>query len=279
MENKINYAAMTMDEIIFIDRNKAYGAYDLRQSYNQHIKRSLLGMICFTAFAVGIHNAYALWHPAAAAEKTIKVLADLSTVKTIEVKPPAPTEQKEQKTEQHKKGTPNAATAAAPAEMRATKNNTTPIDTIAPPPSEDIAIAVHAQDGPKGEDLGSKNGNAPVETVKSDATTEGKVFTSVEIMPEFPGGEAALIHYVGSRLSFPEYENQMGIQGKVFVGFIVDEKGKVTNVKILRGVSKGIDREALRVVSSLPDFKPGMQSGRPVRVSFVLPLDFHGASE
>ena len=104
--------------------------------------------------------------------------------------------------------------------------------------------------------------------------TAKKHYTVVEQMPEFPGGETALLKYIGNHISYPDYESHLGISGKAIVGFVVDEKGRVTDVKILRGVSAGLDREAIRVIRSLPDFKPGMQSGRNVKVSYVVPIKF-----
>jgi len=97
-----------------------------------------------------------------------------------------------------------------------------------------------------------------------------KVFTFVEQQPEFPGGIPALLKFLGTHIKYPRKERNKGIQGKVLIQFVVDETGKVTDATIVKSVSPGIDKEALRVVKMLPDFKPG----RFVRVYYNLPIDF-----
>ena len=89
MENKINYAALSMDEIIFIGRNKEYGAYDLRRSYNENVKRAILGTIFFTAFAVSYQSIFVRLH-LIAEKKKIETVVDLSKIETIEIKTPPP---------------------------------------------------------------------------------------------------------------------------------------------------------------------------------------------
>jgi protein TonB len=103
---------------------------------------------------------------------------------------------------------------------------------------------------------------------------ENKVFQLVEQMPEYPGGEAALLQFVQKNVRYPDVERENDIQGRVVVGFIVNEDGSLSDVMIKKGVSKGIDKEALRVVNMLPKFKPGKAQGKPVRVQFVLPIMF-----
>jgi protein TonB len=275
MENNINYAALSLDEIIFIDRNKAYGAYELRQSYNQNVKRAILGTIFFTTFAMAVEKLYASHHPVLQKDK-VTVITHLSDA--IEIVTPPPPPAPKPKLEQQKLGSTEAATSTA-AEMKPTEDKAVLTDTIATP-DPDIDIDVRAHAGKAGETLGVKTGTAPEETHKSDApAAESAPLSWAEKMPEFPGGEKALLSYISDHLKYPEYDMETGVHGKVLVGFVVDENGKVGSVHVIRGVSKGIDRESMRVISSLPTFSPGMQSGRKVKVSFVIPLDFHQKEE
>ncbi len=103
---------------------------------------------------------------------------------------------------------------------------------------------------------------------------EEKIFVVVENMPEFPGGELALRKYIASAIKYPTIAQENGIQGKVFVNFVVDRDGSISNAKIARGVDPSLDKEALRVVNTLPKWKPGMQRGKPVRVSYTVPISF-----
>ncbi len=101
-----------------------------------------------------------------------------------------------------------------------------------------------------------------------------KVFYAVEDMPEFPGGENALQKYIASSIIYPEIAVQDEIQGKVYVSFIVTKNGTVTNAQIDRGVSPALDKEALRVVNSLPKWLPGRQKGQAVNVSYRMQINF-----
>ena len=93
-------------------------------------------------------------------------------------------------------------------------------------------------------------------------------------MPEFPGGELAMRKYLADHVQYPEIAKENGLSGKVFVQFVVNQKGEIENVKIARGVDPALDKEAMRVVQSLPKWKPGSQLGKPVRVSFTVPINF-----
>ena len=110
--------------------------------------------------------------------------------------------------------------------------------------------------------------------IEDEDLQEEEVFLSVEENPEFPGGPAKLLEYVQKNLKYPMMARESDIQGKVFVGFVVEKDGSVSNVKVLRGIGGGCDEEAVRVVQSLPKFKPGKQRGNPVRVAYTLPIVF-----
>ncbi len=109
---------------------------------------------------------------------------------------------------------------------------------------------------------------------KEEVIEEPEIFLIVEEMPEFPGGETGLRKYIAENVRYPEMAKENDIQGTVYVRFVVDEKGKVTNVELLRGVDPLLDKEALRVVQSLPSWKPGKQRGKAVKVSHSVPIKF-----
>ncbi|WP_297101523.1 energy transducer TonB [uncultured Draconibacterium sp.] len=116
---------------------------------------------------------------------------------------------------------------------------------------------------------------APViETAEEEEEEEAQVFFIVEDMPEFPGGDLALRKYIANAIKYPVIAQENGIQGKVYVTFVVSKTGKVTDAKIARGVDPSLDKEALRVVNALPAWKPGKQRGKPVNVSYTVPINF-----
>ena len=113
----------------------------------------------------------------------------------------------------------------------------------------------------------------PVE-VEEEEVQEQEIFQIVEEMPAYPGGDQKLMEYVAKNIKYPQIARETGIQGRVFVSFVVEPDGSVSNVKVLRGIGGGCDEEAMRVVKSMPKWKPGKQRGKAVRVSYMLPVNF-----
>lgn len=103
---------------------------------------------------------------------------------------------------------------------------------------------------------------------------DSPVFYIVEEMPEFPGGEMALRQFIANAIKYPVIAQENGIQGKVYVSFVVGKDGHVSDARVIRGVDPSLDKEAIRVVNSLPRWKPGRQQGETVRVSFSVPISF-----
>ncbi len=101
-----------------------------------------------------------------------------------------------------------------------------------------------------------------------------EILGNSEIMPQFKGGLEKLFEYLGNNIKYPKRDKNAGIQGKVYITFVVDKKGRIKDVKILRGVSQLIDAEALRVVKAMPNWSPGIQAGNPVSVRYNLPINF-----
>ncbi len=101
-----------------------------------------------------------------------------------------------------------------------------------------------------------------------------EVFLIVEQMPVFPGGDEALRKYLAQSVKYPVIAQENGIQGRVFVSFVVNQKGEVTNVRVARPFDPNLDKEAVRVVQSMPKWQPGMQRGKAVKVSYTVPINF-----
>lgn len=136
--------------------------------------------------------------------------------------------------------------------------------------------------GQKDNDKGTEDRNV-TRTLKEEVVVEKKtpveekkeeIFKSVEQMPTFPGGDQALMKYLSSHINYPAMAQENGVQGRVVVQFVVTKTGKVGEVKVVRSVDKDLDREAVRVCKSLPNFVPGRQNGQPVNVWYTLPVTF-----
>lgn len=110
--------------------------------------------------------------------------------------------------------------------------------------------------------------------VEEEEEADAPVFFIVEEMPVFPGGEEALRKYIAQSVKYPAIAQENGIQGRVFVAFVVNTKGEVTDVKIARGVDPNLDKEAIRVVTNMPKWTPGKQRGKAVKVSYTVPINF-----
>ena len=108
------------------------------------------------------------------------------------------------------------------------------------------------------------------EEIREDIT----VYDLVDKMPEFPGGEQALLRYLANEIKYPALAEQLQIFGKVYVSFVINKEGYVTNVKIARSADPALEKEAIRVVSSMPRWEPGLNKNKPVNVSFVVPINF-----
>lgn len=123
----------------------------------------------------------------------------------------------------------------------------------------------------------SENTDAPTDvdefgTYGDEDTGDTEVFVVVEDMPMFPGGNVQ--KWIAKNVKYPVLAMENGIQGKVYIQFVIERDGSITDVKVLRGVDASLDKEAVRVVKAMPKWKPGKQRGKPVRVSYTLPINF-----
>ncbi len=151
-----------------------------------------------------------------------------------------------------------------------------------PPPKKVVVINVVEDDVEVEEDL-IIDAEADEETemeefipieVEEEVVEEAPIFTVVESMPEFKGGMQQLYTYLGNNIKYPVMAKESGIQGKVYVTFVVEKDGSITDVKVLRGIGGGCDEEAVRVVKLMPKWKPGIQAGKPVKRGLVIPIKF-----
>ena len=132
---------------------------------------------------------------------------------------------------------------------------------------DDIIIDVEADDDTEVEEY------TPMLQEEEDVEEE-KVFMVVEEQPSFPGGEQARMRYLSNNIDYPQLARESGIQGTVYVTFVVEKDGSITDVRVLRGIGGGCDKEAIRVVKEMPRWEAGMQRGKPVRVQFNMPIRF-----
>ena len=151
-----------------------------------------------------------------------------------------------------------------------------------PPPPQTTIIEIVEDDEEIEEELEMDDTEADEDTEieiqeieEEEEFVEPEIFTIVEEMPEFPGGgEAAMYKYLGKNLKYPPMAKDAGIQGIVYVTFVVKEDGKIDNVKVLRGIGGGCDESAIAVVEKMPKWNPGKQRGKAVRVQYNLPVRF-----
>ncbi|WP_448779812.1 energy transducer TonB [Bacteroides congonensis] len=163
---------------------------------------------------------------------------------------------------------------------------TYPEEKLEPPPPPEIKVTeeftivsdeeeVTSAVATVSEDLGQINKVVWVPpVVETEKVEEDVIHVTAEIMPEFPGGMAALMKYLGANIKYPTISQEMGSMGRVIVQFVVDKDGTITNPTVARGVDAYLDKEAIRVISSMPKWKPGVQNGKKVRVKYTVPVVF-----
>jgi protein TonB len=258
-----------MDDIVFANRNKAYGAYYLRKIYDNHIARSL---IIGSLFAI-----VALSTPIIA--KLLEGLGekeDKFVMKEVTLEPPPPID-------------PNEPPPPPPPEIpppprvdmvRFLPPEIKPDNEVKeeePPPTQDeLKEATPSDVTVKGDPNAADVIPDVVVDEKKEEVEEKKdeIFTAVEIPPTPQGGMAGFTKYLQKTLQYPKAAQRANIGGKVFVQFVVSETGHISNVSVIKGIGFGCDEEAIRVVSQAPPWNPGKQGGRAVKVRYTLPIAF-----
>ncbi|MDR0370387.1 MAG: energy transducer TonB [Prevotellaceae bacterium] len=115
---------------------------------------------------------------------------------------------------------------------------------------------------------------APVAAPVIQEEDEEVIFQVVETMPQFPGGDAAMMKYLRDNVRYPVIAQENGVQGRVTCQFVVNRDGSIVDIEVVRSVDPSLDKEAIRVIQSMPKWKPGQQRGKPVRVKYTLPVNF-----
>lgn len=114
----------------------------------------------------------------------------------------------------------------------------------------------------------------PPAVVEEEEESSQQIFTVVETMPEFPGGQGALMSFIAKSIKYPVIAQENGIQGRVTCSFVVNTDGSIVDAEVMRGVDPSLDKEALRVINTMPKWSPGKQRGKPVRVKYTVPVMF-----
>lgn len=258
----------TLDEIIFEHRNKAYGAYELRTHYTTNINRALfIGVACFGLmlltnflFARQKEEAQLIVVEHSPIKLPDELLPELEKPK--EVEPPKPIERVK------------SITFLVPEVVEETNNEMTP---PTPDEMENAVISNKTQYGIETDEIAA----APPTEVKSIEKTivelpeeDNTAFITVEVQPSFIGGNSEMYKFLGKNLKYPSAAQRANIQGKVFLSFIVEKDGSITDIETMKGIGFGCDEEAMRVVKLMPKWIAGKQNGRNVRVKFTIPVFF-----
>jgi len=251
-----NIKAPAFDDIVFELRNKEYGAYTLRKRYNRNVAISLMiGTIILAVTIITPYlNAKAAENRAKRAERQVEIKMENLDQPNETVAPPPPPPPPPVDVVQQAKYVPPVV-----------------VDSVKEEDNVQLMTADEAQIEVKDEEV------EIVEEVKEEVQEEdpeATPFVVVEEMPMFPGGDVELLKYIGEHTQYPEIAKENNIQGRVIVRFCVTSKGGVSQVSILKGVDPELDAEAIRVVNTLPAFKPGKQGGKPVPVWYMVPITF-----
>jgi protein TonB len=254
-KEKIN--APAFDDIVFEARNKEYGAYKLRKKYNRTVLIALLiGVIIIaTAIITPYINAKASENRSKRAERQVEIKLENLDQPNQQVAPPPPPPPPPTDIVQQQRYVPPQV-----------------VDSIKPEDVKQLMTADQAQTEVTNKEVVEVQQQVKEEVQEAEA--EPEPFVVVEEMPMFPGGEIELLKFIAEHTQYPEIAKENNIQGKVIVRFCVTAKGGVSQVSILKGVDPELDKEAIRVVNTLPTFKPGKQGGKPVPVWYMVPIAF-----
>lgn len=260
-----------LDDLVFEGRNQAYGAYQLRRGYGQQLASAGGITLGICVLLLGSWLAWPAAQPKAIVTNAVKV-------EPIVVPPPTQVE------------VPKQAAIAPPPAAAPPRTHVAPAiptavapDHLVPPPLKPLAdLPTEAIDGPVGPPtLGptdalasSTGGPGGTSTESTSPPANAEAFTYVEKMPEFAGGQAALLRYLRDHLRYPGQALREQAEGRVFMSFVVRADGTIADVTVLKGLGYGLDEEALRVVRQMPAWTPGYQAQHAVAVRFTLPITF-----
>ena len=273
--SKIDLVAGDWVDLVFEGKNQAYGAYKLRKDTT---KRNIIAMLSILAAAVLVFSIVAI--------KSV-IEANRGKVDATQVTELSALNQPKKQAEVKQKPKVNVEPEKVVERVKSSVKFTAPVikrdDQVKPEDEiktqEEImstktaigALDVKGNDDAAGEVLKIKEAVAQPEP---NPEVETKIFEVVEQMPSFPGGDAALMKYLQENVKYPVVAQENGVQGRVVISFVVERDGSITDVKVARSVDPSLDREAQRVVKSMPNWIPGKQNGSAVRVKYNVPVSF-----
>ncbi|MEK6482195.1 energy transducer TonB [Catalinimonas sp. 4WD22] len=261
MKTSVNHSP-NWNELVFENRNKAYGAFQLREQYARQVLKALLAAVLMILLVVFLPSLVQLFEKE---EKKPVLLA--KTINYTELAAPPPIEQ-----------TPPPQAATPPPVKKVIKYLPPKVTEEEVQEEEPMPTVEEIQQNNTGleniEGTGEVVMDLPVEGDGQVAAAPEEVYQFVEQMPEFDGGMEALAQFLQKNLKYPATARRMGIEGTVFVKFVVGEDGEVEKVEVMKGIVKDCDEEAARVISKMPAWKPGKQNNKQVKVSMMLPIKF-----
>lgn len=263
----------TLEDIVFQNRNKSYGAYILRADYQNVIKKALIigiGLFCLAILTP------MLW---AKVESRMEKQVIATVIKVDIPEPPKEIEQPKIETPPPVEPEPQVRSQIRFTEPEIVDDSKA---TELPPDQDALNEAVNIGtqnivgiDEPiPTEDPDANKGSQPEMPIAIKEEDRREIFTIVEQNPEFMGGMEALARFLQKNLRYPTSAANANVGGKVFMQFVVGQDGSITRVDVLKGIGFGCDEEAQRVVKLMPRWSPGKQSGRAVAVRFTLPISF-----
>lgn len=257
--------------VVFIGRNQAYGAYELRKENPKNTNRALIIAISCFVFVLAsptIWNKIQGFIPKADQKVKMTDVVLMSPPPIDQTKPPPPPPKEPPK--------PKVDQVRFPPPIVKPDNEVHEKD---PPTEKQLEVADPGQKEQKGDPnaqirIDEPVGNADISAVTEGSGDDNKIFNAVEINPSFPGGEAAFGKFLQNHIRYPAIAKENNITGRVFIQFVVERDGSLTDMKILRDPGSGLGDEALRVLKSSPKWTAGIQNGKPVRVQFTVPVNF-----
>jgi len=278
MAKDVDLSSKEWRDLIFEGKNKDFGAYKMRQaSDGRHNKAFIIVVIALVVISAIIFSVVKVQEEIAKRE----LMAQAQQAEMAQMDMDEPEEIEE--VEEIEIEVPDTPPEEILNQQKMTEIAIVPDDQVSEEDEvksqtdleQNTAIA-GALDFDDGTDDISKITEQKVEIIQEKPKEEKKeqVFRHVEQMPEFPGGQAALMKYINDNIRYPVMAIENGVQGRVTVQFVVTKDGSVGNVTVVRGVDRNLDEEAIRVCKTLPKFIPGKQNGQPVNVWFTLPVTF-----
>lgn len=273
--SKIDLLDNNWVELVFDGKNQAYGAYELRKETGSRNLKAIITMLIGIAIIIGVIIAKVSIENALSSSVTLEADVELSKLAQkkeakVERKEPVKIQEEQKVVEKVKSSVKFTAPEIKKDSEVKPEDELKSQDELAKTNTAIGAFDVKGNDEAEGEVLKAKEVIAD-EKPKEEET---KVFDVVEQMPQFPGGDQALFEYLSKHIKYPVIAEENGVQGRVIVTFVVERDGSITDVKVVKSVDPSLDKEAQRVVRSMPRWIPGKQNGSAVRVKYTVPVTF-----